>query len=154
MREVKKSTEIVHLDLTQNNLSAKSAKRVFKSLMSNQSVISLRIGNTENDMKNKLGVIAVPKLNSFLRQSQILTFLDLRSTNLTDAGIELLSEGLVDNKTILYLNLSKNDITCSGMEPFAPILPKTAITELDLSMNPLGNNGVIVFAENGLFAKK
>ena len=105
-------------------------------------------------MKNKLGVRAVPKLNNFLRQSQILNFLDLRSTNLTDAGIELLSAGLVDNQTLLYLNLSKNDITCSGMEPFAPILLKTAIQELDLSMNPLGNNGVIVLAENGLFLKK
>ena len=98
--------------------------------------------------KNRVGVKAVPKLNKFLQASQILSFLDLRSTNLTDAGLTLLCQGLRGNLTIENLSLSKNDITSSGLEKFAPILPKTAIRDLDLSLNPLGNNGVRCLAEN------
>jgi hypothetical protein len=88
----------------------------------------------------------------FLKSSQILSFLDLRSTNLTDAGLIALCDGLVGNLTLFHINLSKNDITSSGIEKFGPILFRTAISELDLSQNPLGNNGVRCLSEN-LFEK-
>jgi len=139
---------IIHLDLTQNNISAKVAKKLFKALVNNITLISLRIGNIENVNKNRLGAKAVPKLNELLQTSQILSFLDLRSTNLTDSGIALLCKGLVCCKTLTNLNLSKNDITSTGIEKFAPILYLTSITELDLSLNPLGNNGVKFLAEH------
>ena len=84
--------------------------------------------------------------------SQILSFLDLRSTNLTDAGLVFLCKGLKGNHTIETLSLSKNDITSSGLEKFAPIIVKTAIRDLDLSLNPLGNNGIRCLADN-LFEK-
>lgn len=90
----------------------------------------------------------MPKLNKLLDVSQILQFLDLRSTNLTDAGLTLLCEGLILCPTLFNLNLAKNDITVSGIEVFAPILYRTGITELDLSLNPLGNNGVRCLSEN------
>ena len=48
----------------------------------------------------------------------------------------------------MYLNLAKNELTHSGMERFAPILAKTDISELDLSLNPLGNSGVRCLIEN------
>ena len=60
----------------------------------------------------------------------------------------MVSEALRGNKTIYFLNIAKNDITCYGMEKFAPVLHTTAIMELDLSLNPLGNNGVKVLADN------
>ena len=90
MRVIKNNTSIIHLDLTQNNITTRGAKKAFKSLASNLSLISLRIGNVENVSKNKVGVKAVPKLNKLIRASQILSFLDLRSTNLTDAGLIVL----------------------------------------------------------------
>ena len=121
---------------------------MFKALAQNFSLISLKIGNVENVSKNRVGVKAVPKLNKFLTASQVLSFLDLRSTNLTDAGLSQLCTGLVGNRTLENLSLSKNDITSSGMEKFAPILAKTAIRDLDLSLNPLGNNGVRCLAEH------
>ena len=76
----------------------------------------------------------------------------MRSTNLTDAGLVLLSHGLVGNRSLESLSLCKNDITSSGLEKFAPIIVKTAIKDLDLSLNPLGNNGIRCFVDN-LFEK-
>ena len=98
---------------------------MFKSLIGNNSLISLNLGNIENINKNKVGLKAVPSLNEYLKSSTVLTFLDLRSTLLADKGLELLCEGLKDNKTLLVLNISKNDITADGMEPFAETLTTT-----------------------------
>ena len=90
LRVLKTTTSLIHLDLMQNNISTKGAKRLFKALANNMSLISLHIGNVENVSKNRVGEKAVPKLNKFLQASQIMSFLDLRSTNLTDSGLILL----------------------------------------------------------------
>ena len=63
MSVIKHNSSLVHLDLGQNKISTKGSKKVFKALASNTSLISLRIGNIENDQKNQVGVKAVPKLN-------------------------------------------------------------------------------------------
>ena len=111
-------------------------------------MISLFLGNTENVNRNRLGVSTVPSLNAMLTASQTLQFLDLRSTNLTDSGLQLLCEGLVCCPSLFHLNLAKNDLTQTGIEHFAPIIGRTALIELDLSLNPLGNGGVRCLGEN------
>ena len=63
---VQNHTSMIHLDLSQNNISPNGAKKVFKALTKNISIISLKIGNTENINRNRLGIEAVPKLNKFL----------------------------------------------------------------------------------------
>lgn len=108
---IRHSTSLIHLDLCQNGISPNGAKKIFKALTNNNSVISLKIGNSENVNRNRLSVRAVPDLNKYLISSQVLQFLDLRSTNLTDAGLSLLCEGLPACKTLDLLNLAKNDIT-------------------------------------------
>lgn len=65
-----------------------------------------------------------------------------------DAGLSLLCDGLQQCSTLFHLNLAKNDLTQTGMERFGPILSHSGIKELDLSLNPLGNGGVRILAEN------
>ena len=125
MQVVRYNQNLIHLDLTQNNITSIGAKKVFKNLTGNNSIISLNLGNIENINKNKVGLKAIPSLNEYLKASTVLTFLNLRSTLLTDQGLALLCEGLKDNKTLLVLNIAKNDITADGMEPFAETLPTT-----------------------------
>ena len=64
----------------------------------------------------------------------------------------MLSEGLKNNKSIYSLNISKNDITVSGIEAFTQIIQNTWIQELDLSFNPIGNAGITELA-NSLIKK-
>ena len=59
----------------------------------------------------------------------------------------MLCEGLKDNHTLKNLNIAKNDITVSGLEPLAEILSLTSVEDLDLSMNPLGNAGIAVLSQ-------
>ena len=110
-RVIKSNKSIMHLDLMQNNITSKGVKKLFKALTNNVSLVQLKIGNTENVSKNRINIKAVKKLNTFLKTSKTLCFLDLRSMNLTDSGLSMLCDGLTDNKTLFNLNLSKNDIT-------------------------------------------
>ena len=55
MKAVTKSRSIIHLDVSSNNIGHKGAKRVFKALAENQSLISLAIGSVDNVQKNKIG---------------------------------------------------------------------------------------------------
>ena len=57
---------------------------MFKSLYGNNALISLKIGNVENIQKNKIGMKAVPKLVELLQMSAVLSFLDVRSTVISD----------------------------------------------------------------------
>ena len=66
IRVIKNHSSIIHLDLTQNNITTRGSKKVFKSLASNFSLISLRMGNIDNVSKNRVGYKAVPKLNKFI----------------------------------------------------------------------------------------
>lgn len=126
----------------------RGAKNICKSLTGHPSLVSIKLGNTENVNRNRLGVQAVPKLNELLSSSQVLQFLDVRSTNLTDTGLILLCEGLSRCPALFHLNLAKNEITHSGIEKFGQVLAKSTIQELDLSLNPLGNSGIRCLVEN------
>ena len=77
MKQIKKSKSIVHVDLQQNNITAKGAKKIFNSLVGHETVISLKVGNIDNIMKNKVGMKAIPKLVKLVKESQVLTFLDI-----------------------------------------------------------------------------
>ena len=48
--------------------------------------------------------------------------------------------------SLLNLNISKNDITVSGLEVFMKVLQTTNLMELDLSFNPFGNAGLFEIA--------
>ena len=48
--------------------------------------------------------------------------------------------------SLLNLNISKNDITVSGLEVFTKVLHTTNLRELDLSFNPFGNAGLLEIA--------
>ena len=66
----------------------------------------------------------------------------------------MLAEGLINNISLFNLNLSRNDITVSGLEALAQVLPTTLLEELDLSGNPLGNMGIAQLASSLITTQK
>jgi Ran GTPase-activating protein (RanGAP) involved in mRNA processing and transport len=107
-RAVEWNHTIVHLDLQENSLSGRGCTKVFKSLIANDSVCSLNIGNFANSFKNRIGDEGAEKLAQLLKVTKILSLLDLRNMVLNDANLIGLSEGLRFNTSLTYLNLSKN----------------------------------------------
>ena len=74
------STDLIHIDLGENELTHKSAKYLSRYLPSNQTLIRLNLGNIDSNLKNRIG----PK------------------------GAKFIKEILIKNKFIQYLNLEGN----------------------------------------------
>lgn len=68
--------------------------------------------------------------------------MDLRNNILSDNGVVILCDAIFQNKTLISINLSNNEITSYGMERLKDALLTTDIRELDLNGNPLGNQGI------------
>jgi hypothetical protein len=62
MAAVTPSKSLVHLDISSNQITSHGARSVFKALLINQSVNSLKIGTVDNVQKNKIGARGVKHL--------------------------------------------------------------------------------------------
>jgi Ran GTPase-activating protein (RanGAP) involved in mRNA processing and transport len=69
-------------------------------------------------------------------------FLDLKGLTLGDDCCGRLSEGLALNKSLVSVNFMRNDLTHASMTNLAAALSQSAMIELDLSHNELGNQGI------------
>ncbi|CDW86885.1 UNKNOWN [Stylonychia lemnae] len=142
IKAVSKSKSLVHLDLSSNQITHKGAKKIFTHLIPNSSLISLKLGSIDGVNKNKVGQKGIVHLVNLLQFSKFLQFLDLRCNILSDNGIISLCDAIFQNKTLVSLNLASNEITSYGMDRLKDTLLSTEIKELDLSGNPLGNQGI------------
>lgn len=62
---------------------------------------------------------------------------------MNDAMVIKISEGLNMNKSLSYLNLSKNEITAACIHDLTDALIKMPnMIDLDLSHNPIGDLGI------------
>lgn len=69
--------------------------------------------------------------------------LELRSCCIDDACLKLLTAGLDNNKTVQCLDLRSNEITGAGMEHFGEMMFKNkSLRRLDLSHNHFGSPGI------------
>jgi Ran GTPase-activating protein (RanGAP) involved in mRNA processing and transport len=71
----------------------------------------------------------------------------LRGLVIGDTNCGTLAKALNKNKTLFFLNLSKNDITLKGAERLSRGLQDSALVQLDLSHNPLGDAGIRALAD-------
>jgi Ran GTPase-activating protein (RanGAP) involved in mRNA processing and transport len=87
----------VHLDLSSNEITHKGAKKIFKSLLTNNSLISLKLGSIDGVHKNKIAAKGMTNLVDLMQLNSFLQFLDLRSNVLCDNGIITLCDALFNN---------------------------------------------------------
>ena len=74
---------------------------LFKAIARNQTLVSLNLGNySSSGFKNKLGPKAAKYLSEMLICNKVLTFLDLKMTNMCDQGLYQISLGMKQNCTL------------------------------------------------------
>ena len=74
--------------------------------------------------------------------------LDMHSNKLGDHGAELLSEGIINTKTLRVLNISGNNIGPSGTTAIVNALTNnTSLKKLNISYNKLGDHGAESLSE-------
>ncbi len=101
---------LVHLDLSSNNIGYVGSQMLFGVLQENSALISLNLSSRDGLYRNRLGDKSVEILEKVLRYNVTLQFLNLQSTNLGFMGVQSILEGLKDNRSLVYLNLSNNQI--------------------------------------------
>jgi len=132
----------VHLNLSNNSISPDGIKKIFKSLLKNTALMSLDIGNPENTMKNRISRKSSSKIIEFLATTQVLQFLNVRNTFLQDQGLICLCEGLTQNRSLIMLDISKNDLTASSMRALNKALMNSQLVQLIIKQNAIGNDGI------------
>ena len=131
---------LTHLNLSSNlKFSESGAYCVFQGLKHNTTLVYLNVSYT--------GLVATEDtaqaLTTMLQVNKTLTHLNL-SGNWTffDSGAYCVFQGLQDNTTLVYLNLSSTGITDKGAEYIAQTLKyNRSLRTLDISKNRLADNG-------------
>eukprot|EP00347_Sterkiella_histriomuscorum_P009618 403340520 len=144
------NTSIMHLDLSQNEITHKGATDLFQCLSQNNSIVSLDIGSYDGQSRNRIGPKGLQKLHSILiMPNTMLSFLYLAGNYIGNQGVQILASGLENNERIIALDLSNNEISgTQGADGLCQILQNknNQIIKLILSKNPLGNNGIERFS--------
>lgn len=109
------------------------------NLVYNNSIVELNLSSVGIEgKKNRLKAEGVKPLRILLQTNQILSFLDISGNAIWNSGIRYLLQGLRDNKALISLKISKNDLTAEWIPDLFRTLKYTKVSELDISNNPIG----------------
>ena len=141
VKSLKKSMNLVHLDISSNEISAEGSENIIKELENHNSLASFDISSHEGLHRNRLGTPGSRSISKILSINQVLAFLNLSGTGLGFEGLEIIINGLKDNKSLIALNLANNFLGPKAIESLAVVLVPTEIRDLNLSLNKIGNEG-------------
>lgn len=132
---------LVHLDVSSNDISPVGAQQALSVLSSHKSLTSLDLSSHEGLHRNRLNFPGAESLRNYLQASALPTNVNVGGTALGPEGCELLSAGVKTSKTLLTLGVGNNAITGKGVETLAKALASSAVKVLCLSENPVGGAG-------------
>lgn len=137
---------LVHLDLSNNNLTSDGAGKLLRALVGHSSLYSLNLGSCEALHKNKLGKACGAEIQRYLTLTEVIGVLNFYGTGIIECIPEI-SEGLENNKSLVSLNLGGNYLSPSHITTLIQSLKKTQLLLLDLSDNLISNEGCASIAE-------
>ncbi|EAS00696.2 hypothetical protein TTHERM_00794220 (macronuclear) [Tetrahymena thermophila SB210] len=140
-------SNIVHLDISNNNITSEGIKQVVKMVSLNQNIISLDISSYDGYNRNRLSRSACIALSQYIAQTEVLQFLKMQNCCIGPQGLFSLSKGFAANRSIISLDISKNDIGKDCSQCFESILSHSKIMELNLRGNFLGDQSITKIGE-------
>jgi len=160
MKTIKDNLTIVHLDLSSNDLTARSGEVVFKVLENQCSIVSLDISSKQGINRNRLTHEGIKNLDNVLKNNKYLEILNISGNSIKIDGLKIILSGLNNNSTLHSLNIGNNNLDFKAIELFGnnyditnfnnqffnltvnPDL-STKLVEIDLSENPIGNEVIL-----------
>ena len=138
-KSLSKSTSLVSVNLSSNEIRTEGAQYLLKSLVSNNSIVEIILSSIGIEAKkNRMKSEGVKPLRLLLDQNKILTFLDISGNWIGKEGLNYIMQGLRENRSLLSLKISKNDIPGECLNDLFRTIKYTKISELDISGNPIG----------------
>ena len=140
LKEICDSQTLVHLDLSNNDITPVGLENITKILAYHPSITSFDMSSYEGLHRNRIGPQGACFMGNVIRENKILQFLSLAGTGLGD-GIEELARGLENNSSLLCLDLSNNGLVGRHMYVLAKSIIKSELKKLDLSQNKIADDG-------------
>jgi len=139
------NTTLEHLDLGESDLTTESLIAIATVLNYNTTLKYLNVNRPILFSHQEETTVHFAKM---LKENRGLKELHLMKCDIRDFGMTRLSENLICNFTLTYLNLSCNRITRDGMKELAKCLKQnTPLEVLDLGFNRIEDDGAIYLAD-------
>ena len=143
LTSINDNSNIVELNLSSNGLTSKEGNLIFEFLLNQNSIISLDLSSQDGVNKNRICAEGVKNIEKVLKNNFFLEFIDLSSNSIRNEGFKYLINGLNGNYIIKKLNVNNNEIDAKGIYYLKNNLKISKVEYLDLSENPLGNEGCV-----------
>ena len=147
LNSIRNNNSILELNLSSNGITAKGGKLIFEYLLNQKSIISLDLSSDEGTNRNRICSNGVKLLEEVLQTNFFIENLDLSSNSIKNEGFKYLINGLKGNEVMRKLNISNNEIDEKGIIYLKDNLKNCRVEMLDLSSNPIGNNGCIAISK-------
>ena len=144
---IKDNNSILELNLSSNDISPRGGKLIFEYLLNQNSIISLDLSSDEGINRNRICSEGVKPLEYVLQTNFFLENLDLSSNSIKTEGFKYLINGLKGNEILKNLSVRNNEIDEKGMFYLKNNLKDCKIEILDISSNPIGNEGCIAVSK-------
>lgn len=143
-RGLKNNWSLIYLDIGSNDLTFEGAQNLFRSLLRHSTISSISIANHDRLHRNRIGPKACPQLRDLLINNKIISMLNIADNGIGNDGMKTLEPALSPQLSLVYLNLSNNDLNDDApINSLNKLLYKNpTLLELDLSKNKIGDAGI------------
>ena len=147
LESLKGNDNLVELNLSSNNLGVNGGMAIFNFLLEQNSIICLDLSSKEGLYRNRICSEGVSLITKVLKNNYFLEKIDLSSNSIKNEGLKYIVNGLMSNITLQNLNLHNNEITERGISYMESKLTECKLKHLNISCNPISNNGLISLGE-------
>ena len=148
---IKYSTSLITLNIASNGITYIGGDIVFKNLVNQQSIIYFNISTIEgtNRNRNRLTYAGIKDIIPFLKNNLFIEYFNLSGNSIKNDGFIAVCKGLNENKAIVTLKLSHNEIGEKGIIQGLKYIntPINQLAYLDMSKNKFLDNGLIALVD-------
>ena len=141
------STSLICLNVTSNSITPKGGDYLLKSLVNQKSLIEINVSSLEGINRNRISYEGLSRMEMVLKRNVFIECLHIAGNSIKNKGLRLIINGLNENTTLTLLDISHNDIDSNGFIVNMDHLKSTKILDLNMSNNPIQNEGVIKFTD-------
>lgn len=92
---VNRTSHIIRLDVSSNNITQEGAEYLFESLVDNHSLIDLNISSRDGRYRNRIQSIGVKPLKQVLIYNPYLQILNLGGNVIKNEGVKYICDGIL-----------------------------------------------------------
>ena len=144
---VKDSKSLITLNISSNGITYIGGEIIFKNLINQQSIIDFNICTVDgfNRNRNRLTHFGIKDIIPFLKYNLFVEYLNLSGNSIKNEGFIALCKGLNENKSLVTLKLSHNEIEEKGIIHGLKYINNqiNKLSYLDLSKNKIQDEGLI-----------